>query len=73
MNNDEQSHKQCIACHKCLNGEEKYICADCYNKALKRLENNELYNKLKKENCSEDVTFLILILDMLTNGDKKNE
>lgn len=42
--------KICVICKKQITDNKEYVCAECYNKALEGLKDNELYQEMKKNN-----------------------
>lgn len=44
----EIDKKVCVICKKQIVDEKEYVCKECYEKSLKELKNNELYQEMKK-------------------------
>ena len=41
--------KICVICKKQITDDKEYVCAECYNKSLEGLKDNELYQEMKKK------------------------
>ena len=51
----------CVVCKSKITDEKEYICTECYEKSLKGLENNELYQQIKKIDNSDWLMGLIIM------------
>lgn len=45
--------KVCVICKNQIADEKEYVCTQCYEKSLKELKNNELYQEIKKIDGSD--------------------
>lgn len=49
----EIDKKVCVICKKQIVDKKEYICTECYEKSLKELKDNELYQEIKKIDDSD--------------------
>ncbi len=49
----EIDKKVCVICKTQIADEKEYVCTECYEKSLKELKNNELYQEIKKIDDSD--------------------
>lgn len=52
--------KICVICKKQITDDKEYVCAECYNKSLEALKDNELYQEMKKNNIPSWMMLSIL-------------
>lgn len=49
----EIDKKVCVICKNQIADEKEYVCTECYEKSLKEIKNNELYQEIKKIDDSD--------------------
>ena len=64
----EIDKKVCVICKKQIVDEKEYVCTECYEKSLKELKNNELYQDMKKNDIPIWMAGAMLAFALL--GDK---
>ena len=66
----EIDKKTCVICKKPITDEKEYICSECYNKSLKELKDNELYQEIKKIDSPEWFAGAIILFALFGNKEK---
>lgn len=59
--------KICVICKKQITDNKEYVCAECYNKSLEGLKDNELYQEMKKNNIPSWMMLAMLMFTFMKN------
>lgn len=65
----EIDKKICLMCKEKITDDKEYICTECYNKSLKDLKDNELYQELKNNNIPIWIIGAMLIFALKDKGE----
>lgn len=65
----ETNKKTCVICKKPITDEKEYICTECYNNSLEKIEDNGLYQELKKNDIPIWIIGAMLVFALKDKGE----